>query len=107
MYKVCNLKYAGEKGFEPLTFGFGDHYSTIETILLLRLKHEIFCLFFSIKMYLDVKKESFRRSFMLQPMEDVYASTDSFLIIERNFDAKKRKGFHFLTFGGNSPLIIK
>ena len=25
----------GEKGFEPLTFGFGDHYSTIETIPLL------------------------------------------------------------------------
>lgn len=25
---------AGEKGFEPLTFGFGNHYSTIETILL-------------------------------------------------------------------------
>jgi hypothetical protein len=24
----------GEKGLEPLTFGFGDHYSTIETILL-------------------------------------------------------------------------
>ena len=26
--------YTGEKGFEPLTFGFGDHYSTIETIPL-------------------------------------------------------------------------
>ena len=25
----------GEKGFEPLTFGFGNHYSTVETILLL------------------------------------------------------------------------
>ena len=24
----------GEKGFEPLTFGFGNHYSTVETILL-------------------------------------------------------------------------
>ena len=29
------MQYAGEKGFEPLTFGFGDHYSTIETILLI------------------------------------------------------------------------
>ena len=26
--------FSGEKGFEPLTFGFGDHYSTIGTILL-------------------------------------------------------------------------
>ena len=25
---------SGEKGFEPLTFGFGDHCSTIGTILL-------------------------------------------------------------------------
>lgn len=25
---------AGEKGFEPLTFGFGDHCSTVGTILL-------------------------------------------------------------------------
>ena len=25
--------FTGEKGFEPLTFGFGDHYSTIRTIL--------------------------------------------------------------------------
>ena len=25
---------AGEKGFEPLTFGFGDHCSTFGTILL-------------------------------------------------------------------------
>ena len=24
----------GEKGFEPLTFGFGNHYSTVEAILL-------------------------------------------------------------------------
>ena len=29
---------AGGKGFEPLTFGFGNHYSTIETILLFK-KH--------------------------------------------------------------------
>jgi hypothetical protein len=27
---------SGEKGFEPLTSGFGDHYSTIKTILLSR-----------------------------------------------------------------------
>ncbi len=27
-------EFTGEKGFEPLTFGFGDHYSTVETILL-------------------------------------------------------------------------
>ena len=27
-------RVTGEKGFEPLTFGFGNHYSTIETILL-------------------------------------------------------------------------
>ncbi len=26
--------FAGEKGFEPLTFGFGDHCSTIVTIPL-------------------------------------------------------------------------
>ena len=25
---------SGEKGFEPLTFGFGDHCSTVGTILL-------------------------------------------------------------------------
>lgn len=25
---------SGEKGVEPLTYGFGDHYSTIKTILL-------------------------------------------------------------------------
>ena len=25
----------GEKGVEPLTFGFGNHYSTIKTILLI------------------------------------------------------------------------
>jgi hypothetical protein len=37
IYKSQNLLFklvTGEKGFEPLTFGFGDHYSTIETILL-------------------------------------------------------------------------
>ena len=28
------LSKSGEKGFEPLTFGFGDHYSTVGTILL-------------------------------------------------------------------------
>ena len=26
------IKRSGEKGFEPLTSGFGDHCSTIETI---------------------------------------------------------------------------
>jgi hypothetical protein len=42
---------SGEKGFEPLTFGFGDHCSTIGTILLQKkwfLVHGIctyFCLF--------------------------------------------------------------
>ena len=35
------MQYAGEKGLEPLTFGFGDHYSTIETILLIhRITYE-------------------------------------------------------------------
>ena len=28
----------GEKGFEPLTSGFGNHYSTIETIPLFSIK---------------------------------------------------------------------
>ena len=31
---MCLETETGEKGFEPLTFGFGDHYSTIETIPL-------------------------------------------------------------------------
>ena len=39
---VCFYE-AGEKGFEPLTFGFGDHCSTIGTTLLC-LKHTVFCL---------------------------------------------------------------
>lgn len=32
--KVDDFWLTGEKGVEPLTFGFGDHYSTIETIPL-------------------------------------------------------------------------
>lgn len=28
------MKGPGEKGFEPLTCGFGDQYSTVETIPL-------------------------------------------------------------------------
>lgn len=32
--KVDDFSLTGEKGVEPLTFGFGDHYSTIETIPL-------------------------------------------------------------------------
>ncbi len=30
--------FSGEKGFEPLTSGFGNHYSTIETIPLFSIK---------------------------------------------------------------------
>ena len=30
---ICVLE-TGEKGFEPLTFGFGDHCSTVGTTLL-------------------------------------------------------------------------
>ena len=32
---------SGEKGFEPLTFGFGDHCSTVRTILLFKNSQEI------------------------------------------------------------------
>ena len=45
--EICRIhffSYAGEKGFEPLTFGFGDHYSTIETILLFHLRETILIL---------------------------------------------------------------
>ena len=35
----------GEKGFEPLTFGFGDHYSTIETILLVSHQNDVWIVF--------------------------------------------------------------
>ena len=28
------IRRPGEKGFEPLTFGFGNHYSTVKTTLL-------------------------------------------------------------------------
>ena len=49
VHKYIYLPFTGEKGFEPLTFGFGDHYSTIETIpllyyhnLLITLKNHIF-----------------------------------------------------------------
>ena len=45
----------GEKGFEPLTFGFGDHYSTIETIPL-------FYLFF----ILDKKGKNIRNFYLNQ-----------------------------------------
>lgn len=31
---VTMVYNSGEKGVEPLTYGFGDHYSTIKTILL-------------------------------------------------------------------------
>ncbi len=33
-YLHQNLVQSGEKGFEPLTYGFGNHCSTIRTILL-------------------------------------------------------------------------
>ena len=29
--------FTGEKGFEPLAFGFGNHCSTVATILLLKI----------------------------------------------------------------------
>lgn len=34
LYPLSYEHFAGEKGFEPLTFGFGDHCSTIGTTLL-------------------------------------------------------------------------
>ena len=30
--------WSGKKGLEPLAFGFGNHYSTIETIFLYTIK---------------------------------------------------------------------
>ena len=35
LYPIELQALPGEKGFEPLTYGFGDHCSTIGTILLL------------------------------------------------------------------------
>ena len=34
LYPLSYEHFTGEKGFEPLTFGFGDHCSTIGTTLL-------------------------------------------------------------------------
>ena len=34
LYPLSYEHFTGEKGFEPLTFGFGDHCSTVGTILL-------------------------------------------------------------------------
>ena len=34
LYPIELQALPGEKGFEPLTYGFGDHCSTIGTILL-------------------------------------------------------------------------
>ena len=34
LYPIELQAFPGEKGFEPLTFGFGDHCSTVGTILL-------------------------------------------------------------------------
>ena len=34
LYPIELQAFSGEKGLEPLTFGFGDHCSTIATILL-------------------------------------------------------------------------
>lgn len=48
------MYYSGEKGFEPLTFGFGDHYSTIETILLFQKEKHSVILLFSV-IYLTVE----------------------------------------------------
>ena len=36
LYPIELQALSGEKGFEPLTFGFGDHCSTVRTILLLK-----------------------------------------------------------------------
>ena len=36
LYPIELQALSGEKGFEPLTFGFGDHCSTVRTILLFK-----------------------------------------------------------------------
>ena len=42
-YVPLRLRFflSGEKGFEPLTFGFGNHCSTIGTILLCPFRLEV------------------------------------------------------------------